>query len=90
MMINSRCYPLRSLTIRTFIMLEARHKQWKEGRRQQRALLDLVVELIRNYCNPMKNSNYIITGITTNVRGVVTVGVAKSFMRVAAVVDGAS
>lgn len=78
MMINSRCYPLRPLTIRTSIMLEARHKQWKEGRRQQRALSDLVVELIRNYCNPMKNSNYFITEITTNVREVVIVAMAKS------------
>jgi hypothetical protein len=76
MMINSKYYLLRYLIIRTPTMLEGRHKPWREGRRQQRVLSDQVVELIRNYCNHMKNSNY-ITGISI-VRGVVTV-VVRSF-----------
>ena len=71
MMISSRYYPLKSLTIKTCRILEDRHRRWREGKRQQRAHLDLAVELIRSYCSHMKNSNCII-GIST-VRGVVTV-----------------
>lgn len=76
MMTNSKYYLLRYLIIRTPTMLEGRHKPWREGRRQQRVHSDQAVELIRNYCNHMKNSNY-ITG-TSTVRGVVTV-VVRSF-----------
>jgi hypothetical protein len=85
MMINSRYFPLRSLTIRTFTMSEGKHRRWREDKRLQRAHSDQVVELIRNYCNPTKNSNCTTEIIT--VRGVVTVAARLFSMEEASSMD---